>query len=28
VIIQPESRRMHISRGTPCNRGYQVYDMP
>ena len=28
VIIQPESRRMHVSRGTPCNRGYATYDMP
>lgn len=27
VIIQPESRRIHITRGTPCNREYEVYDM-
>jgi isopenicillin-N N-acyltransferase-like protein len=27
VIIEPESRRMHVSRGTPCDRPYEVYEL-
>lgn len=25
VIIEPQARRMHVSRGTPCERPYEVY---
>ncbi|OYW16717.1 MAG: peptidase C45, partial [Planctomycetales bacterium 12-60-4] len=25
VIIEPEAGRMHITRGTPCDRGYETY---
>lgn len=27
VIIEPQQRRMHVSRGTPCDREYEVYEM-
>ncbi len=27
VIIEPSARRMHVSRGTPCDRPYEVYEM-
>ncbi|MCE9527434.1 MAG: C45 family peptidase [Planctomycetales bacterium] len=27
VIIEPESRRMHVSRGTPCQHPYEVYTL-
>ena len=27
VIIEPESRRMHVSRGTPCKHAYEVYSL-
>ena len=27
VIIEPDERRMHISRGTPCDRPYETYAM-
>ena len=27
VIIEPTAGRMHISRGTPCDRTYEVYEM-
>ena len=27
VIIEPGERRMHVTRGTPCNRPYEVYSM-
>lgn len=27
VIIEPEARRMHITRGTPCECEYEVYEM-
>ena len=26
VIIEPESRRMHISRGVPCENRYEIYE--
>jgi len=28
VIIEPQERRMHITRGTPCDREYETYSMP
>ncbi|MFP6768273.1 MAG: C45 family peptidase [Planctomycetaceae bacterium] len=28
VIIEPSARKMHVSRGTPCDRSYEVYEMP
>ncbi len=28
VIIEPTARQMHVSRGTPCDRPYEVYEMP
>ena len=27
VIIEPAARRMHISRGTPCDRPYEIYEL-
>lgn len=27
AIIDPDSRRMHISRGTPCVHGYETYEL-
>jgi isopenicillin-N N-acyltransferase-like protein len=27
VIIEPPARRMHVSRGTPCERPYEVYNL-
>jgi isopenicillin-N N-acyltransferase-like protein len=27
IIIEPSKRRMHISRGTPCGRPYEIYAM-
>ena len=27
VIIEPAARRMHVSRGTPCDRPYEIYSM-
>lgn len=27
VIIEPEARRMHVTRGTPCDRPYETYHM-
>jgi isopenicillin-N N-acyltransferase-like protein len=27
VIIEPEARRMLLTRGTPCDREYEVYEM-
>ncbi len=27
VIIEPENRQMHVSRGTPCDHAYQVYQL-
>jgi isopenicillin-N N-acyltransferase-like protein len=27
VIIEPETRRMHVSRGTPCEREYEEYQL-
>ena len=27
VIIEPESRRMQITRGTPCSKPYEIYEM-
>lgn len=27
VIIEPEARRMHLSRGTPCVKPYEVYEL-
>lgn len=27
VIIEPEQRRMHVSRGTPCEHPYEVYEL-
>jgi isopenicillin-N N-acyltransferase-like protein len=27
VLIEPEAGRMHITRGTPCNREYETYQM-
>jgi isopenicillin-N N-acyltransferase-like protein len=27
VIIDPESRRMHLTRGTPCEKPFEVYEM-
>ena len=27
VIIEPESRRMHVSRGTPCQHPYEAYSL-
>ena len=27
VIIEPEQRRMHVSRGTPCDHSYETYEM-
>jgi isopenicillin-N N-acyltransferase-like protein len=27
VIIEPKSRRMHVSRGTPCQHPYEVYSL-
>lgn len=27
VIIEPDARKMHITRGTPCDREYEVYEM-
>ena len=27
IIIEPESGRMHISRGTPCNNPFEVYEL-
>lgn len=28
IIIEPAERRMHISRGTPCNHPFEVYKLP
>jgi isopenicillin-N N-acyltransferase-like protein len=28
IIIEPNQRRMHVSRGTPCNHPYETYLMP
>lgn len=27
VIIEPEQQRMHVSRGTPCEQPYEVYEL-
>jgi len=27
VIIEPEARRMHLTRGTPCEQPYEVYEL-
>lgn len=27
VIIEPAARRMHVTRGTPCDRPYEIYSM-
>jgi isopenicillin-N N-acyltransferase-like protein len=27
VVIEPSARRMHVSRGTPCNRPYETYEL-
>jgi len=27
VIIEPEQRRMHITRGTPCSHPYEIYEL-
>jgi isopenicillin-N N-acyltransferase-like protein len=27
VIIEPEARRMHVSRGTPCSQPYEIYSL-
>jgi isopenicillin-N N-acyltransferase-like protein len=27
VIMEPEKRRMHVSRGTPCDHSYEVYQL-
>ncbi len=27
IIIEPSERRMHISRGTPCSRSYEIYSV-
>jgi isopenicillin-N N-acyltransferase-like protein len=27
VIIEPDQRRMHVSRGTPCEHPYEVYEL-
>jgi len=27
VIIEPDERRMHVTRGTPCDRPYEIYTM-
>ena len=27
IIIEPDQRRMHVSRGTPCSHPFEVYDM-
>jgi len=27
VIIEPDNRQMHISRGTPCNHPYETYEL-
>jgi isopenicillin-N N-acyltransferase-like protein len=27
VIIEPENRQMHVSRGTPCDHSYEVYQL-
>ena len=27
IIIEPDERRLHISRGTPCNHPFEVYEM-
>ena len=27
VIIDPEARQMHLTRGTPCDRHYEVYEL-
>ncbi len=27
VIIEPSERRMHVARGTPCDRDYEVYSL-
>ena len=27
VIIEPDRRRMHVSRGTPCERPYETYEL-
>lgn len=27
VIIEPEARRMHLTRGTPCTKPYEVYEL-
>ncbi len=28
IIIEPNERRMHVSRGTPCNHPYETYLLP
>ena len=27
VVIEPQAHRMHVSRGTPCNRPYETYQL-
>jgi isopenicillin-N N-acyltransferase-like protein len=27
VVIEPSARRMHVSRGTPCNNPYEIYSL-
>jgi isopenicillin-N N-acyltransferase-like protein len=27
VIIEPQARRMHVSRGTPCEHPYEIYEL-
>ena len=27
VIIEPEARRMHLTRGTPCTKPYEIYEL-
>lgn len=27
IIIEPDKRRLHITRGTPCNHSFEIYDL-